>query len=149
MKRTWRQSRSQRVLVRRTHELVHKRISVVHVSATESASENGPATATVAETSGYWCGSRGRRETRRSENVLDSARDGVDALGKSGKLGQGCVERAQIAGSRHGDMSTTPQQKGATRAHSHRRQKVQRRKRPANTTTGTERREAKPSRSNH
>ena len=38
----------------------------------------------------------GRRENRRSENVLNSARDRVDALGTSGKLAQSCGERVQI-----------------------------------------------------
>ena len=95
-----------------------ERVGVVHVSATESASENGRPSlhrwsrAAVLD----WWGSNGRRETRRSTNVLESSGNCVEPLAKSCKLGQGCVERVQIFGARHDGTSTTPQRKGKTNA---------------------------------
>ena len=71
--------------------------------------------ATVAERSGAWTGAA--RETRRSEDVVDSAGDRVGALGKSGNLAQGCAERVQIIAAGHGETSKTPQQKAATNNH--------------------------------
>ena len=54
---------------------------------------------------GLYAPQKGHRETRRSDNVLDSAGQRVCVLRQPGKLGQGCAERVQAVG-------TTPQQKG-------------------------------------
>ena len=77
-----------------------------------------PIAATVAESSD-WRGSRSRRETRRSENVLDSAGDHVGhvgALGKSGKLGRSSPERVHIVSARHEDTSKLHSERGRTKA---------------------------------
>ena len=54
---------------------------------------------------GLYAPQKGHRETRRSDNVLDSAGQRVCVLRQPGKLGQGCAERVPAVG-------TTPQQKG-------------------------------------
>ena len=69
-----------------------------------------------------WWSSTRSLEPRQSENVLDSAGDRVDALGKSGKLGQGCAERVQTVGGRHEDTSKLHSGKGNKGSnHNHKR----------------------------